>query len=880
MSELSTPSFSKPRPVAVVVQTHWDREWYFSHQTFVARLLEVMSRVVAQLESGVLTQFLFDGQTAAYEDLCTYGEPELVERVRAHVRAKRIVLGPWYVMADEFLVTGESLLRNLEIGMDDAIQAGNCQRVGYLPDTFGHVGQMPQLLNEFGIPSAVMWRGVDSPVAEFDWCSPDGTKVGSIYLTEGYYQHPLNVADWRAALSRYLQTISPRSMSAELLLTQGGDHLQSVDHIAERIAQFNGEQQEYRLQQRTLEAHVQTALNDTQGHRASIHGALRNNKRAFVLPDVLSTRRYLKRMNQHAENRLLGEIEPLFVMLRTAAATPRKYLRDTWRMVIQNQAHDSICGCSVDAVHREMETRYQQIEERIDALRGRALAEGALSDHAQHGVSSQDSSTVFADDTFFTLANPLPKARKGIVAVLLFLKGAERSDIVIADMQGNRVLGELFGCVPDAMFRSPVDDFPDRIEGYRYEWLIDVELAGLEAKGFQVVDAMASTTAMTEAAAISQTKKTDNAAEDCTIENAQHRVVLDADGTLTLFDRHSDAKTELSILHELDAGDSYNYSPPPVQSQVIAKKFVLQSTHITTLMQEMTVTVAMHVPTMLSADRKGRVQDEVENRGTLRIRLAKNQLAIDFVLDWENNASDQRTRLLMSLPNAVTETHADSAFDWVSYPVRTAQYPTEITRQEMPVVVNPSLSAIQAGNLLFCHRAMQEYEILQHEGMQALGVTMIRSVGWMSRRDLVTRGVGAGPDMTTPDAQCTGHLGREQFQFQIALGAMSDDVHPLSQAEGFRRPVLCLRGQTPHWAKSIEIDATTLQVSACRMLDGVVELRLFNPTDQNVPFRFTHDGGLRWRRTRADGTLQASADQAWVARSHQIVTLRSVSPLP
>ncbi|MFM7459517.1 MAG: hypothetical protein ACKO15_01550, partial [Burkholderiales bacterium] len=159
---------NQKRPVAVVVQTHWDREWYFPHQTFVARLIEVMSRVVAQLESGKLQQFLFDGQTAAYEDLLANAEPALVTRVEALVKEKRIALGPWYVMADEFLVCGESLLRNLEIGIGDAVAAGNCQYVGYLPDTFGHIGQMPQLLANFGIHAAVMWRDVDLPVAEFD----------------------------------------------------------------------------------------------------------------------------------------------------------------------------------------------------------------------------------------------------------------------------------------------------------------------------------------------------------------------------------------------------------------------------------------------------------------------------------------------------------------------------------------------------------------------------------------------------------------------------------------------------------------------------------------------------------------------------------------
>ncbi|MFO0323859.1 MAG: hypothetical protein ACK50D_02495, partial [Burkholderiales bacterium] len=314
---MSTLSISTPRPVAVVVQTHWDREWYFDHQTYVARLLDVMARVVEQLERGDLEQFLFDGQTAAYEDLMANAEPVLAERVQALVQAGRIVLGPWYVMADEFLVSGESLLRNLEIGMAYANAAGNCQRVGYLPDTFGHVGQMPQLLRNMDIDNAVLWRGLDSPVAEWQWQAPSGHDVGGILLTEGYYQHPLNVPDWQAALEKDLDTIAPRSLARELLLTQGGDHLAPVAEVGARIAAFNAAQARWTLTQTTLADHVARALAQTEGRRTVRRGQLRDNARAFVLPDVLSTRRHLKRLNQAAEDRMLL-VEALWAQLDTS----------------------------------------------------------------------------------------------------------------------------------------------------------------------------------------------------------------------------------------------------------------------------------------------------------------------------------------------------------------------------------------------------------------------------------------------------------------------------------------------------------------------------------------------------------------------------------
>ena len=137
--------------VDVVVHTHWDREWYLPRETTLARLQAVMGDVLDQLDSGALPSFLFDGQTVALRDLLTIAPPDMAARLRHHAQAGRLVLGPWYVSADEFLVSGESLLRNLEFGHADAAAFGAVQKLGYLPDTFGHAAQMPQVLAQFGI---------------------------------------------------------------------------------------------------------------------------------------------------------------------------------------------------------------------------------------------------------------------------------------------------------------------------------------------------------------------------------------------------------------------------------------------------------------------------------------------------------------------------------------------------------------------------------------------------------------------------------------------------------------------------------------------------------------------------------------------------------
>lgn len=831
-------------PVGVVVQTHWDREWYLPHQSFIARLLQVMERVVAQLEDGSLHSFLFDGQTAALEDLLAHAEPALAERVRRLAASGRIALGPWYVMADQALCSGEALLRNLEAGIADALAAGNCQQVGYLPDTFGHIAQMPQILRNFGLASAVLWRGIDHPHAEFDWEAPDGSRIGALFLTQGYYQHPLNLPGWEAALETYLGQVAGRSLAPDLLLTQGGDHLAPQADIAARIAAYNASQDRYRLEQDSLEGHVAKAMAGSAGRRALVAGELRQNAQAFVLPDVLSTRRYLKRLNQEAEDRLLGETEPLYAQLAMEGEHPARYLDATWRLLMQQHAHDSICGCSVDAVHDEMLTRYVQLGQRLDALRERACAAAGLTALTAAGGDP------FADDARFTLFNPLPQPLDGWHQASLFLKGAAASALALAGPDGQPLEHVLLAVAPAQSLRSPLDDFPDMLHGHDYTVAIRANLPGLAA--------LACTAAPLETPAAPASV---NAA---TIENAALRIACE-DGRLVWTDKASGAvrRDPILLLSELDAGDSYNFSPPPKQARALVERFVLDEVRHLDGVQEMRLALAVSLPAGLDAERSGPSPRQVLCRGTLRLRLYRDQEGLDCRLDWDNAARDQRTRLLFPLDGLVPGAWSDGGFHWQYRPLTLADYPAAPSRREMPVCVHPSWSVVAAGTLAVAHRGLQEYEIVDLDGRPCLGLTLVRSVGWLSRRDLVTRGVGAGPDLAVPGAQC---LGPDHAEFRMATIAEGDGVAALALARALRQPALALRGHGA-WRPAFEVGEPRLQVSALRRIGMEDELRLWNPGPAPL-----HASGLAgWRRVRADGV---PAEGGLKVGPHAIATFR------
>jgi mannosylglycerate hydrolase len=836
------------RVVHVVVHTHWDREWYLDRETTLARLHAVVEQVLGQLESGTLPHFLFDGQTVALRDLLARATPDFAARVGAQIRAGRLVLGPWYVAADEFLASGEALLRNLEFGLADARALGApdaaVNRIGYLVDTFGHAAQMPRLLAEAGIGHALVWRGADAVQDRFDWVGADGTVVPTVALPEGYYQIPLHGADWQTALTVLLDKLEPRapaavaavaaSPAAPLLLLHGGDHLAPTPQLAERIAAFNGMQSRFELRLATLAEHAAAVFAPPDSPQAAprerIEGELRHNEQAFVLPDVLSTRRHLKLVHQQCEDRLLGEIEPLLAQLDCTASTEA-----AWRTLIEQQAHDSICGCSTDAVHAEMAQRFVHLGQQLDALRQAALAHGGLVELHRHlpstgGANSAGTADVFADDTRCTLFNPLPQARRGWWTATLFLHGPAPAALRLRTLEGTELPCEVIGAVPHTELISPLDDFPEPRSGHRVDVVVHAEMRGLGAV------ALVAEPLPQPSAASGQGGKT--------IENAAWHVGLANDGSLRLHDKRSDRRIECAFVltSELDAGDSYNFSPPPEPLCTHAERWQLLHVQHGAVVQDMALALDIELPAGLDATRRGASGAKVPQRAMLRLRLVANDPILHTQLTWQNQALDHRLRLLLPWLDGAdgSTTHSDSACAWIARQPRPAQIPTAPSSREMPVAVFPSLSAVAAGGWAVAHRALHEHGVVEHAGRRFLALTLLRSVGWLSRRDLRTRGVGAGPDIATPGAQCPGE---HRFDFTLRAlhrgeggeGGEASEV-ALQDAQALRRPPLLLRGHGTHWLAPVDIGNRLVQTSAVRRRpDGQVELRLWNPTGMAQP---------------------------------------------
>jgi len=367
--------------IHVVSHTHWDREWYLTYEQFRFRLVALVDRLLDLLDGDpAYRHFHLDGQTIVLEDYLEI-RPEQEARLRAAIECGRVLIGPWYDMPDEFLVSGESLVRNLLRGHRLAREFGTPMPVGYLPDLFGHVGQMPQIWRQFGIDNAILWRGFGGRQAEYWWEAPDGSRVLMMHLPpEGYCNATRVALDPAQALARAGRAADyerDRTRVGQALLMNGVDHVEphaAIPALVDALSSVPGQ----RAAHSTLPAYVDAVRRAVESGAVdldTVRGELRGGTEyANLLPGVLSARLYLKQQNAIVQTLLESYAEPLSVFATLVGGRyPAGELRHAWKMLLQNHPHDSICGCSIDAVHEENMTRFARARQVAEAVVDSAL---------------------------------------------------------------------------------------------------------------------------------------------------------------------------------------------------------------------------------------------------------------------------------------------------------------------------------------------------------------------------------------------------------------------------------------------------------------------------------------------------------------------------
>src|SRR5580698_6254685 len=277
------------RRVAIVPHTHWDREWYEPYQSFRLRLVDMLDKLIPLLERDPsYARFLLDGQMAVVDDYLEV-RPEAEKRLRALAATGRLAMGPWYALMDEFLISGETIIRDLQLGFARGAAFGGVMEVGYLPDMFGHIAQMPQILALAGFEHTVVWRGVPSAVEKsaFWWEAPDGSTVRAEYLMTGYGNGAAIGDDAKALVTRIHDHIDEVGsfLINGLLFMNGTDHQEPQPWLGRVVAEANEIQDDLELQVTSLPEYLSDA--PTEGISVWT-GELRSGYRANVLMGVAS----------------------------------------------------------------------------------------------------------------------------------------------------------------------------------------------------------------------------------------------------------------------------------------------------------------------------------------------------------------------------------------------------------------------------------------------------------------------------------------------------------------------------------------------------------------------------------------------------------------
>jgi len=375
------------RNIHIISHTHWDREWYRPFQSFRLKLVHLVDGLLELLETDPnYKYFMLDGQTIVLDDYLAM-RPEKEALLRKYIQKGRIVIGPWHILPDMFLVGPEAHIRNLLQGDETARRFGPKMMVGYVPDPFGHPGQVPQILRGFGIETACLWRGLDNEPAEFWWQSPDGSRVLMVYLRDSYSNGAAllagNLTGFTLAVSSAANSLAEHSAVSDFLIMFGTDHMEPPVNTATAIAYADKMLPETRVIHSTLPQFVEAVQADIKKQKLAlptVTGELRACKRMHLLPGVLSSRIWIKQRNHASENLLLKWVEP-FTTWQELAATEQssilihnsEIIHLAWHLLMENHPHDSICGCSIDQVHDEMKVRFDQVDQIGEELTRQSL---------------------------------------------------------------------------------------------------------------------------------------------------------------------------------------------------------------------------------------------------------------------------------------------------------------------------------------------------------------------------------------------------------------------------------------------------------------------------------------------------------------------------
>jgi alpha-mannosidase/mannosylglycerate hydrolase len=744
--------------------THWDREWYRTFQEFRLLFVELVDGLLDLMERNEQFRFFhFDGQTCVLADYLAI-RPEQKPRLERLIRNGRILIGPWFTMPDLFCPGAEALVRNLLLGQRIAREWGvEPMPVAYTCDMFGHPSQMPQIYQGFDMPYCVLGRGTNEHTtpAFFTWEAPDGTGVFTFKLqdAQGYGAFvgarrelergtptPENEAKARDSLKAYIEHEIKRANGNTLCLMDALDHMPPAADAPRYLAMVHEASAAVEALHSTLPAffaEAEAGARDVPIRRGELREPAKNRHGyLWLIPNCPSSRVRMKQANDACQSLLELWAEPFLAFAALAGHTiPAGFLRHAWENVLLNHAHDSICGCSIDQVHRDMMYRFDQARLLADQLRNRAF--GLLTAPCADLAKEAPEFTV-------TVANPLAQARREVVVFPIDFPGnwprkfqeGFRSQAVNAfrlyTADGTEVPYQLLDLVPSFGERTHFAKMgigEGGANGARYTVAAELDLPGL---GFTSLRVAPANMVVRRLGSLRT--------GPCRAQNEFLRLDFAGDGTLRLTDlRHGNEFTDLLLFEDrAEIGDGWFHGPAVNDEIVLSRGGGAQLAVVHDGPDQVTfrIELRLSVPQRYdwSAERRG--SDRAELRIVSLVSLRRGAPAVEVQTTVHNTVEDHRLRLLLPSDATAAQTYlAHHPYDLTERPIALAPETLDWSEMEIPEKPFLDLQAVGDGNrgLAFVSAGGPHEGGVADDARRTMHITLLRSfrrtVGTPGERD-------------------------------------------------------------------------------------------------------------------------------------------------
>ncbi|MBE7021629.1 MAG: hypothetical protein E7414_00175 [Ruminococcaceae bacterium] len=562
----------KKKDIFYFSSSHWDREWYQTFQGFRYRLVKVMDGILDAMENvddfGV---FHLDGQTIVLEDYAEI-KPKSAERLAEYIKSGRIKIGPWYAMPDEFNLSGESLIRNLMMGHELSKKWGadSAWKFGYVCDVFGHIAQMPQIFQGFDIGYSYQCRGYHTDSEPyFVWRSPDGSEVlnmrmGNIngygefalqVLDKPFGEEPYTLPEIKERIKNYMQFLLTTTELPVYIVNDGLDHEplhtdtgKYIECIKELVPDSEVHHCDLREAGVLLEKY-RAGMEVVEGE-LNIGGEVEPTLQ--LITNTISSYYPIKKTNDTCQINLEKIAEPMLAYSAMAGnRMEREYIRLAYKHLIQNHPHDSICGCSIDQVHKDMEYRFAQTNEICNEL-----VDDYIYIHSRPYLNGRDKDT----HGILTLFNPLPYEVDKVITVDLNMKsnypnqfaeplnGYERvNNFKICDYEGNEIPFQVVD-IKRGMVHRIRARYCEGVDVHRVTFMAHMPAGG--RCEYRIVPAQRPTRYLRHL----------NSGVDY-MENSKLRVTINPNGTLSIYDKLQ-GKTydnQLCLVDDGEIGDGWSH---------------------------------------------------------------------------------------------------------------------------------------------------------------------------------------------------------------------------------------------------------------------------------------------------------------------------------